>query len=171
MRSMHPAFAIIPIKQRDLLAEYDRLKTVEKKYLANLAEGDADAAWLAKTARASAIESLYTGMEGILKVLVAQSDGAIFQSGDAQQQHSFHMQLLAQAMTATDKRPSIITDELYGLLDELRKFRHVERNHYGNELLPDRVETMMQSVVAAVPLFVVATNTYIETMSSKYPTS
>ncbi len=84
-------------------------------------------------------ESLFTGMEGVLK-LVLGAVGEKVLSASMDGQHNFHAQLIAQAALPTASRPSVISDELHKRLDDLRKFRHLERNVYGEVLDQGKVE-------------------------------
>jgi hypothetical protein len=136
---MHPIFAQIPFKLADLEREHERLAVSETHILRNLAVGDEYERWVAKTSRAAGVESLFTGMESVLKLVLEAVNEKVF-NNPADGQHRFHAQLRAQVATATDMRPAIISKNLHSKLDDLRKFRHLERNVYSDVLDDDKVE-------------------------------
>jgi hypothetical protein len=107
--------------------------------LRNLAVGDEYERWVAKTSRAAGVESLFTGMESVLKLVLEAVNEKVF-NNPADGQHRFHAQLRAQVATATDMRPAVISKNLHSKLDDLRKFRHLERNVYSDVLDDDKVE-------------------------------
>jgi hypothetical protein len=123
---MHPAFALVRRKLIDLQNEFDLFKAAESLVSGSLAENMEPAAeWARNALRGTGIEGVYTGMEGILKDLVTATDGNVFAPAE-----NWHFQLLAQAAAETPRRPPIISNAVYGGLNELRSFRHIERNVY-----------------------------------------
>jgi hypothetical protein len=167
---LHQIFAQVPFKLDDLMKEHERLAVSETRILRNLASGDEYEAWVAKTSRASGVESLFTGMEGVLK-LVLQSVGEKVYHMSTEGQHTYHAQLIAQAATATPTRPAIISSSLYGKLDDLRKFRHLERNVYGDVLDDGKVEDKVATVLGVVPMFRTEIEAFMTAMSTPKPES
>lgn len=105
-------------------------------------------AWARRAAQAFAAESVYPGLEGILKVLVEQIDGSLAAGS------SWHRLLLEQAAAAVPGvRPAIISERTFGLLDDLRRFRHVIRNNYALELRGGEVEANITKARDVLPAF------------------
>jgi hypothetical protein len=70
---------------------------------------------------------------------------------------SAHQDLLDQMSSAIDgKRPALLDTELYGLLVELKGFRHVVRHRYGFDLDLSKVDENLARIRAAFPAFVKA---------------
>jgi hypothetical protein len=115
---MHPAFALARKRLTETREEFDAFLAADKEKLVPMDnERDPRAAWVRTVTRASGIERVYTGMEGVLKEVLRVTDGGVFSEGP-----SFHAQLLAQAGEPTDERRKVISTELYVQLDELRGF-------------------------------------------------
>jgi hypothetical protein len=108
---------------------------------------------VAKTARGSGIESLYTGMENTLKLVLKAFGEKIDADHDDLTRTGFHARLIEKAAAFTPSRPAIISAALYIHLDELRKFRHLERNVYGSSLRSDRVNELMKLSIQTVDEF------------------
>jgi len=77
---------------------------------------------------ASSVEKTYTFIERILSEIIREVDGQRL-TGDA-----WHKTLLLVAANKTENRPEIISSKTYEVLDDLRTFRHLERNRYPKEL-------------------------------------
>ncbi len=70
---------------------------------------------------------------------------------------SAHQDLLDQMPAAIEgKRPALLRPEVYGLLVELKGFRHVVRHRYGFDLDPSKVDENLARMRAAFPAFVSA---------------
>jgi hypothetical protein len=68
-----------------------------------------------------------------------------------------HQDRLDQMSAAIDgKRPALLDSELYGLLVELKGFRHVVRHRYGFDLDLSKVDENLARVRIAFPAFVEA---------------
>jgi hypothetical protein len=74
--------------------------------------------------------------------------------------------LIAQAATATPARPAIISEALRVSMDDLRKFRHMERNNYGYLLDAARVAGKISTALDVVARFAGEVETFIRVMSS-----
>ena len=93
---------------------------------------DADPAWnwLAIQGLASGVEKIYTGCERVMEMITNQIDSAKIEHSDG-----WHISLLKRmAHPFPDVRGSVITPECFLALDQLRSFRHRERNTYGLSL-------------------------------------
>ena len=112
-----------------------------------------------KSGAAFFLAQLYSGIENILK-LICKYKGEVLPSGD-----DWHVRLLGLfRKDASSACPAIIDDELYALLSQYRRIRHVVRNAYSFELewkllvpgienapiLYKRFETALQGYVGAL---------------------
>lgn len=60
-------------------------------------------------------------------------------------QARWHAQILRQmTLDVPEVRPAVIGGELYGSLDELRRFRHLFRNAYFMSFDPDRLAIVLK---------------------------
>lgn len=77
MLSVHPAFALTRTRLTETRSEFDVFLQANQERLIPL-EGDqnASAAWIRAVSRASGIEGVYSGMEGVLKEVHNVVDGA-----------------------------------------------------------------------------------------------
>jgi hypothetical protein len=90
---MHPALSLAKRKLEDARTEFDQLIAIEAEIIPVIAEKASPAAAIAKTSlRATGIEGVYTGMEGVLKEILTVVDGGVFSGPE-----SWHAHLLAQA--------------------------------------------------------------------------
>jgi hypothetical protein len=97
-------------------------------------DDDADPAWdwLAVQGLASGVEKIYTGCERVMAMIASEIDGARVDHSEG-----WHISLLKRmAHPFPDVRDAVISDECFRALDQLRAFRHRERNTYG--LILDR---------------------------------
>jgi hypothetical protein len=83
--------------------------------------------WLALQGLASGVEKVYTGCERVMAMIASDIDGAKVDRGEG-----WHISLLKRmAHPFPGVRDAVITEECYRALDQLRAFRHRERNTYG----------------------------------------
>ncbi len=117
--------------------------------------------------RASGIEGVYTGIEGVLKEILAVIDGGVFAS------ESWHAHLLAQAAVPNEQkgRPAIISDRVYEQLDRLRAFRHIERNIYRHLLRERDVDENLIRLTEVFPLFEAEIDSFLSTFDPQNPDS
>jgi len=147
---MHPALSLAKRKLADARAEFDAVMAIEADIVPAVARTMSPVAVAAKNAlRASGIEGMYTGIEGVLKEILAVVDGGVFAS------ESWHAHLLAQAAAPNERkgRPAIISDRVYERLDRLRAFRHIERNIYRHLLRESDVDENLARLTEVFPLF------------------
>lgn len=105
------------------------------------------ALWQAVTAIASALEKVYSGLERCFLEIADEIDG--------QRPHgeSWHADLIRQMrLPITGVRPALLDAATAELLDELRAFRHRERNLYGEELRRDKVTALLPKARRALRL-------------------
>ena len=161
---MHPAFALASLKLEQLKKEHDRFLDAHISVIAPLkAKNDETSQWAWVSLTATGIEHVYTGIEGVLKTLVTQIDGKVHSGKD-----EYHKALLAQSLLSTKDRPAIIAEATHILIDELRGFRHAERNNYIHELRPYDVEDNYDRMNEAVPVFRDEVLKFLEDMSARY---
>ena len=62
---------------------------------------------------------------------------------------NWHRELLAQMQRdVPEVRPAVISSENARRLDEFRRFRHLVRNVYASELIPERMAPMLADLPA-----------------------
>jgi hypothetical protein len=94
-------------------------------------------------ALASVILDYYTAIENMFEEIAKVVDGSL-PSGE-----EWHKDLLRQMkLDINGIRPAVITRETFTFLDEYRKFRHLVRNIYGFNLLPERLEPLLTRLPA-----------------------
>jgi len=124
---MNPAFAPSRRRLLDLRQEAERLEAGNRLLdLVRQADGDTEnKAWVVNAAVSSGVSGLYTGMEDILRGLLALVDGYV-PTGETS-----HQDILDQAaMPVEGVRPAIISAPVYTALAALKNFRHFERHNY-----------------------------------------
>jgi hypothetical protein len=115
---------------------------------AGLAGDAASLAWSLKALRAFTVQNVYSGIERILRTVVERVDGRAFSGSD------WHASLLAEAASVKPEvRPAVLGAETLRLLDQLRRFRHVARHHYGVRLDEEGVEDNLALTRRVLPLF------------------
>jgi hypothetical protein len=148
---MHPALSLAKRKLDDLEAEFNQVMAIEAEVVPQLTTLGTQAALSAKSSlRATGIEGVYTGIEGVLKEILTVVDGGVFAGAE-----SWHAHLLAQAAAPNDekRRPALISEKTYRSLDRLRSFRHIERNLYRHLLREREVAENLERLTLALPLF------------------
>ncbi len=86
------------------------------------------------------LHGFYSGLESLFLQVARHLDDNV-PDGDG-----WHAKLITQMHVETDLRPAVITLSDVEFLDELRRFRHLVRNVYAFNLLPDRIEPLVQQV-------------------------
>jgi len=144
--STHPVFARLGPQLDRARDEIRKLAALHAR--ATTLADDAVMAWAVIVARASAVETIYSGMEEILKSLAANIDGSVPEGRE------WHRQLLDQmSVSLPNVRPAVLSSDLSRQLSELLSFRHVVRHRYGMELDPARVAAMAEKTVAVFSTF------------------
>ncbi len=101
-----------------------------------------------KRAIGSCLASIYTGIEKIFERIIKTVDGFM---PEAKQ---YHQALLDRAATAIPgKRPAIISEQTYELLQEMKGFRHLYTHIYHYNLLPERLKEIALKGPLACELF------------------
>ena len=87
------------------------------------------------------LHGLYSGLERIFELIARQVD-QIVPAGDL-----WHRELLKRvSQDIRDIRPSVIGPESFAFLDVLRRFRHLIRNVYSFNLLPEKIEPVISGL-------------------------
>ncbi|MDK2856871.1 MAG: hypothetical protein PWQ86_2084 [Bacillota bacterium] len=90
---------------------------------------------------ASILLDYYSAAENIFKEIAKRIDGNL-PKGD-----EWHKDLLLQMkLSLPGLRPAVLTPDTFGLLDEYRRFRHLVRNIYGFNLIPERVFPLIRNL-------------------------
>ncbi len=67
---------------------------------------------------------------------------------------SWHRELIERMqLSISGVRPALWNRDLAGNIDELRRFRHVFRNMYANDLDPRRVDAVQEGVPTTITMF------------------
>ncbi|MEM7796238.1 MAG: hypothetical protein AAF579_17520 [Cyanobacteria bacterium P01_C01_bin.118] len=83
------------------------------------------------------LHSFYSGAERIFRDVATDLDGSLPSS------HDWHRKLLRQmAANVPDIRPLILSSSTFQVLNELCAFRHVVRNIYSFDLVPEKIEAL-----------------------------
>ncbi len=91
------------------------------------------------------LQSLYTGVERCLVLIVRVLNGGTPEGSD------WHRQLLDRMAIATESRPAVLSPAVRVGLAELLAFRHVVRHLYAYELEANRVRLLLQRAIALWP--------------------
>jgi hypothetical protein len=88
------------------------------------------------------LHSFYSGLERLFELIARHVDRAL-PAGEG-----WHHDLLQQMMKEiAERRPAVISPESASTLDEFRRFRHLVRNVYTFNLVPQKMEPL----IAALP--------------------
>jgi hypothetical protein len=146
--SKHPAFAKLATKLDRAGQELGKIES----YLDSIEDSDRPVhEWARGSALALGVHNIYNGIEDVMLNLANDIDGYV-PTGE-----SAHQDLLDQMSAAIEgKRPALLSSELYGLLVELKGFRHVVRHRYGFDLDLSKVDENLARARRAFPAFVEA---------------
>ena len=87
------------------------------------------------------LHSFYSGLERIFELIARHIDRSIPEG------ETWHRDLLKQmACDIVDLRPAVIDQKTAWSLDEFRRFRHLVRNVYATNLVPDRIKQLMSTL-------------------------
>ena len=92
------------------------------------------------------LHSFYSGLERLFELIVRHVDRAV-PGGD-----TWHRDLLDQvAQDLVDVRPAVVSQSSRLALDEFRRFRHLVRNVYTMNLVPEKMTGLMTVLPALWP--------------------
>ncbi|MGB9975985.1 hypothetical protein [Thermovenabulum sp.] len=87
------------------------------------------------------IHDFYGGLERIFELIAENLDGIKPQGSN------WHQELLRQMTVDIPKiRPAVIDIKLKNELDNYRAFRHIFRNVYAHNFLPEKMEPLMRNI-------------------------
>jgi hypothetical protein len=139
---VHPTLSLAKRKIDDLQREYDQaIKTEAEIVPGMLAQKSRVAIMAVATLKASLIEGVYTGVEGVLREILSVVDGGVPSSGE-----SWHARLLAQATQPGAERSPIISEEVF----------------YRHSLREDSVDENFELMKEVLPAFVAQGLTFID---------
>lgn len=110
------------------------------------------------------LDSFYSGVERIFKDIALTVDGSVPEGAE------WHRDLLYQASAEVGGRPSVITRDTRGCLEELRDFRHMVREKFAFNIRPAQLEALVRDLpecYEAVYLDLTTFATYLETQARK----
>ncbi|MGO9314023.1 MAG: hypothetical protein ACLQBD_03930 [Syntrophobacteraceae bacterium] len=91
------------------------------------------------------LHSFYTGLERVFKLIAEILDGRL-PVGEG-----WHKLLINQmALEIQGVRPAVISEATLELLDEYLRFRHLVRNVYSFNLLPEKVQSLVERLPTAL---------------------
>ncbi|MBF0160362.1 MAG: hypothetical protein HQL58_12660 [Magnetococcales bacterium] len=130
----------------EITAESERLSETFRLTANRLASDDWYERYLSAAGFAAIIDKIYTRIEILLMAVAKKIDTEVPDG------HSWHRELLQQMNLVTHARPALVSDELFLQLDELRAFRHFERNSYSSTIKPEVIPDKVRLCLAAVAL-------------------
>jgi hypothetical protein len=162
---MRGIFVDIENELADIENEVDLLSRSVELYGHRADDGDPAWDWLATQGLASGVEKIYTGCERVMAKIASDIDGARVDHGEG-----WHMFLLKR-MTHPfpDIRDAVISGECFRALDQLRAFRHRERNTYGLILDPGIVIERAKQTKATFETFRSEVVAFIAKMTDPEP--
>ncbi len=91
------------------------------------------------------LHSFYTGLERVFRLIAEILDGRL-PVGEG-----WHKLLINQmALEIQGVRPAVISEATLELLDEYLRFRHLVRNVYSFNLLPEKVQSLVERLPTAL---------------------
>lgn len=91
------------------------------------------------------LHSFYTGLERIFRLIAEILDGSL-PGGEG-----WHKLLLSQmALEIQNVRPAVISEATLDLIEEYLRFRHLVRNVYSFNLLPEKVQSLVERLPIAI---------------------
>jgi len=89
------------------------------------------------------LHGFYSGVERLFELIARHID----RDRELKTSESWHQDLLQRMKKdIQETRPAIISDESASVLDELRRFRHLVRNIYTFNLIPEKIEPLVSSL-------------------------
>jgi hypothetical protein len=113
------------------------------------------------------LHSFYSGLEKLFELIARHIDRKL-PDGE-----TWHRDLLQQmAHDVPSVRPAVISRESAGAIDEFRRFRHLVRNVYTLNLVPEKMEGLMQALPELWPRLrgeLLAFADYLEVLDTALP--
>jgi hypothetical protein len=128
-------------------------------------EPDAAFAYLDSTALN--LHGFYSGLERLFELIARQVDRQV-PTGD-----TWHRDLLRQmSKDLPSLRPAVVSQKTITALDEFRRFRHLVRNVYTVNLVPERMKGLMEALPTLWPTLqaeLLAFADYLEALDQSLP--
>lgn len=87
------------------------------------------------------LHSFYSGLERLFELIARHVDGRLPEG------ETWHRDLLGQmTQDLPDRRPAVISQESAARIDAFRRFRHVVRSAYTIDLIPEKMEGLMDAL-------------------------
>lgn len=128
----------------EIEAEGNRLQAVYVRERSALISGDDVDKFVACAALGSIVSKIYTKAEDVFSKIAKKIDQDL-PSGEG-----WHIDLLRQMKTANGDRPAVLSTEAFDQFDQLRRFRHFERNSYASDLSPDLIPEKVELALSAI---------------------
>jgi len=113
---------------------------------------------------AACMHSFYTGLEKIFKLIAEEIDGGLPKS------ERWHAKLLDMMILTLSVRCPVISKETKTRLDQFRQFRHLFRNIYTHNVIPERVIDLCDTLNETWLLTKSDINSFIEKMGESNET-
>ncbi len=105
------------------------------------------------------LHNLYCAFEDLFKIIANTFENNI------QDKASYHMELLKRmAISIEGIRPSLVSQESYALLDNLRSFRHLFRHAYSYELDIRKVRIVLDDAMKLREIYRKDINTFLDSL-------
>jgi len=105
------------------------------------------------------LHNLYCAFEDLFKIIANTFENNI------QDKASYHMELLKRmAISIEGIRPSLVSQESYALLDNLRSFRHLFRHAYSYELDIRKVRIVLDDAIKLREIYRKDINIFLENL-------
>ncbi len=105
------------------------------------------------------LHNLYCAFEDLFKIIANTFENNI------QDKASYHIELLKRmAISIEGIRPSLVSQESYALLDNLRSFRHLFRHAYSYELDIRKVRIVLDDAMKLREIYRKDTNIFLENL-------
>lgn len=107
------------------------------------------------------LHNLYCAYEDLFKII------ADFFENNIEEGISYHRELLKRMTIVIEGiRPSLISQQSFKLLSELRAFRHLFRHAYSYELDPERVKLVLKKAIELKSNFKKDLDTFLNNLKS-----
>ncbi|MCP5048477.1 MAG: hypothetical protein GY940_15005 [bacterium] len=115
------------------------------------------------SAIATVLHSFYNGVENIFQRIANRIDGKLPSS------EFWHQELLQQMKSKTEKRETVISDELYDKLNLYLGFRHFFRHSYAFHFKWEKMEELILDLSNVYSRFKEEINIFIESLEIETP--
>jgi hypothetical protein len=129
-------YAVLAGRVRQDLADLERIVLRAERAMSAARQGGANQDLFVDSAALN-VHDFYSGLERMLEQIASIVDQSV------PSMHDWHRELLRQmTVEVAGLRPQVLSIDTATSLDEYRRFRHVVRNVYAFELIPERIERL-----------------------------